>query len=189
VGRPGSSTTDAHRYMMAMAIAISAAPGGNSIMYASLSPARFASAGTPTRNNATGTVGSRFWPTFAGSCYGVEFYHVASGTETATVSLWRVTGSLLLAQASGSVSTTGVNTVSFASAVTLTPATKYVVGVYFTGVYTQMSTSFSVDVPTSSPWYGGAGIVYELYNLIAPSANTLPSINAVVRFGVGALLR
>lgn len=142
----------------------------------SMRPSRFAAYGTPIRVGGTYTVGMSFQTTAEKNCTGAEFYWVASGTETATITLFSAAGAVL-AQGSASVATTGVHTVAFAAPYACVPYTRYQLGVYTPSVYTKFTTPLALTLPAAN-FNGGDYVHVEDYNKYVADPNSLPTLDA-----------
>ncbi len=106
--------------------------------------------------------GMRFTPTADGAVTSVRFYKASTNTGTHTGSLWSASGTLLARATFSGESASGWQTASFATPVTVTAGTTYVVSYYMpSGHYSVTSDFFTSDYvngPLTAPAAGGNGL-------------------------------
>jgi hypothetical protein len=165
--------------------------GSNSTQYG-LFPSQWASRGSPARASATRTTGSSFWVAEARKLAGVRIYHVASGSESATITLFSDAGATL-AQATRTVSTTGELLLYFDADYDLVAATKYWLGLYIPGVYVSFSDPATATLPgpnnnRTNGYVAQPGVDVGEFNYHHTSANTKPNTTSAARYGVAPLI-
>lgn len=145
-------------------------------------PASIAATGS---GNITRTVGFTFtWSTQfacidARTCVGARFFAKSAVTETATFTIWSVTGTPLAqkATAAGAVNGTGYFSVTWDSPVTIDAETIYFVGVYISNTYYIYGGNTTTNIWTSTVTGGPLFTGKEAYDPMwyATSANTFPT--------------
>lgn len=165
--------------------------GASSPSY-SLMPSHWASAGSPSRTAATRTTGCSFWVAEARKLAGALIYHIASGDEDATITLFNAAGASL-AQTTRVVSTTGALKLYFDAEYDLVPATKYWLGLYIPNVYVSFSDPATATLPGPNNnrvngYVAQPGVDVAEFNLHHTSANTKPATTSASRYGVAPLI-
>jgi hypothetical protein len=128
-----------------------------------------------------------FWSSVALRWTGVEWYHIASGTELATATAWNVAGDVL-AQGSVELSSTGLHNILFTVPYDIVPGIRYWLGVSLPGgATTRFSDPSAISVPSVSIYITGS-LTVQGYNLTNGSANTRPTTTSGTRFGTGPIL-
>jgi hypothetical protein len=151
-------------------------PGGD---YAYLPPLMATAPNAAITRNSPGTSythGISFYVTKACDCFGVMGAWSVSGTETVRGELWSPAGASL-ANASVSVSASGLWVVEFGAAITLTPyqlyhVTQCVSGANATTTYTHGTTGISTF---TAPISAGHGLVINSLFRHNTAANTFPN--------------
>ncbi|MEU4805607.1 DUF4082 domain-containing protein [Actinosynnema sp. NPDC023587] len=107
-------------------------------------------------------LGLRFTPAVDGQVTGVRFHKGAGNTGTHTGSLWTTTGTRLATGTFSGETASGWQTLTFATPVSVTPGTTYIVSYYAPHGHYSHDPSYSSRwlFPVNTPQLGGVGSVY-----------------------------
>lgn len=144
-------------------VTVSTAPTTASLFSSSDTPATLSDPDASQVN-----LGVRFSSSAAGTISGIKYYKSASDTGTHTASLWSSTGTLLASATFTNETSSGWQTATFGSPVSISAGTTYVASFHSNGHYTDTANYFTT-AHTNGP-------------LTAPSSN-----NGVYTYGTGSL--
>ena len=114
--------------------------------------------GTPSANDSSAVeLGVRFTPSVSGSVLGVRYYQGAGNTGTHLGSLWSTSGTLLAQLTFPASSSIGWQSADFASAVSVTAGTTYVVSYFAPNGHYSADANFFASTYTSGVLSASAG--------------------------------
>ncbi|WP_247372018.1 DUF4082 domain-containing protein [Bradyrhizobium sp. 18] len=149
-------------------IAVSAAPSTVSLFSSSDTPAIRSGSDSSQVN-----LGVQFTSSVAGTITGIKYYKSANDTGTHTGSLWSSTGALLATATFTNESSSGWQTVTFSTPVSITAGTTYLASYHSNGQYAS-STSYFTTARTNGPLTAAASIngvyTYGTSNLFPTSS-------------------
>ena len=115
----------------------------------------FSASSTPgtvdSGDGAAVELGMKFVPSVSGTVTAVRFYKAATNTGSHTGSLWSSTGTRLATGTFSGETASGWQTLTFASAVSVTAGTTYVVSYYAPAGHYSVSSPFFTAAVTSGP--------------------------------------
>ncbi|WP_234831013.1 DUF4082 domain-containing protein [Rhodopseudomonas palustris] len=118
-------------------------------------------------------LGMRFVTSQAGTITGIKYYKGANDTGTHTGSLWTSTGTLLATATFSNETSSGWQTVTFSSPITVTAGATYVASYHSNGHYTSTNGYFSTahtNGPLTAPASGNGVYAYGNGNLFPTSS-------------------
>ncbi|WP_376717287.1 DUF4082 domain-containing protein [Bradyrhizobium sp. 62B] len=133
-------------------IAVSAVPSTVSLFSSSDTPALRSNSDTSQVN-----LGMQFTSSVAGTITGIKYFKSANDLGTHTGSLWSSTGALLATATFTNESSSGWQTVTFSSPVSITAGTTYVASYHSNGHYAS-TTSYFTTARTNGPLTAAANI-------------------------------
>ncbi|WP_247821498.1 DUF4082 domain-containing protein [Bradyrhizobium sp. 187] len=136
----------------------------------------FSSSDTPSVLSSSDTsqvnLGVKFTSSVTGTITGVKYYKGASDTGTHSGSLWSSTGTLLATATFSNETSSGWQTVTFSSPVSITAGTTYVASFHSNGRYTATPSYFTTahsNGPLTAPASGNGAYTYGNGNLFPTS--------------------
>ncbi|SFO57975.1 VCBS repeat-containing protein [Bradyrhizobium sp. Ghvi] len=117
-------------------------------------------------------LGVRFSSSAAGTITGIKYYKSANDTGTHTASLWSSTGTLLASATFTNETTSGWQTVTFSSPVSISAGTTYVASFHSNGHYTDTASYFTTahtNGPLTAPSSNNGVYTYGTSNLFPTS--------------------